>query len=149
MSVAIFILIVTAISFATGLFVASVIWVIKWSIISRENHETSGVKGFIQFLAGLSSVRDKSEQLAFPGNNMENKELYQFYHGIPVLNRIFSGTEGNKPGKNLSNNELYRYFHGSPTPGQTHEKAEDQQQKNSTGNNSLNKELYNYYHGKN
>lgn len=149
MSVAYFILVVTAISFATGLFVAFIIWVIKWSIISRENDETSGVKGFTRFLSGLSSFREKSEQLAFSGNNMANKELYQFYHGIPVLSRIFSGSEGNKPGNNSSNNELYRYYHGSATSGQTQEKSKDQQQMNSIGNNSLNKELYNYYHGKN
>ena len=149
MSVAYFILVVTAISFATGLFVAFIIWVIKWSIISRENHETSGVKGFSQFLADLSSVRNKSEQLALSGNSMVNKELYQFYHGIPFLSRIFSGSDGNKTGNDTSNKELYRYYHGSATSGQTQEKSKDQQQMNSIGNNSLNKELYNYYHGKN
>jgi hypothetical protein len=145
MSVAYFILVVTAISFATGLFVAFIIWVIKWSIISRENHETSGVKGFSQFLADLSSVRNKSEQLALSGNSMVNKELYQFYHGIPFLSRIFSGSDGNKTGNDSSNKELYRYYHGSATQ----EKTEDLKPKSSTGNNYLNKELYNYYHGEN
>lgn len=145
MSVAYFILVVTAISFATGLFVAFIIWVIKWSIISRENHETSGVLGFSQFLADLSSVRNKSEQLALSGNSMVNKELYQFYHGIPFLSRIFSGSDGNKTGNDSSNKELYRYYHGSATQ----EKTEDLKPKSSTGNNYLNKELYNYYHGEN
>ena len=133
MSVAYFILVVTAISFATGLFVAFIIWVIKWSIISRENHETSGVLGFSQFLADLSSVRNKSEQLALSGNR------------IPFLSRIFSGSDGNKTGNDSSNKELYRYYHGSATQ----EKTEDLKPKSSTGNNYLNKELYNYYHGEN
>ena len=113
--------------------------------MSGENHETSGVKGFSQFLVDLSSVRNKSEQLALSGNSMVNKELYQFYHGIPFQSRIFSGSYGNKTGNDSSNKELYRYYHGSATQ----EKTEDLKPKSSTGNNYLNKELYNYYHGEN
>ncbi len=82
MSVAYFVLIVTAISFATGFFVAAIIWLIKWSILSGENSESFRTN-FSMYLSSL--FRNKSAQGDFhsygSNNDSLNKELYQYYHG--------------------------------------------------------------------
>jgi hypothetical protein len=82
MNVAYFILTVVLISFATGLFVAALIWLIKWSILAGENKESIQINAF-QFFSG--KTRNKFLKNEFPSiianNDSLNRELYQFYHG--------------------------------------------------------------------
>ena len=82
MNVAFFILTVVLISFATGLFVAALIWLIKWGILAGENKE-SFQTNVIQFFSG--KTRNKFLKNEFPSiitnSDTLNRELYQFYHG--------------------------------------------------------------------
>jgi hypothetical protein len=82
MSVANFILIVTAISFATGFFVAAIIWLIKWSILSGDKSESYRTT-ISRYLSGLfQNKSDQNDFLSFGSNNDSlNKELYRYYHG--------------------------------------------------------------------
>jgi len=82
MNVAYFILTVILISFATGFFVAAIIWLIKWSILLGENKGSVQTSVF-HFFSGL--MQSKSRKIEFPSvntnNDSLNMELYQFYHG--------------------------------------------------------------------
>lgn len=77
-----FVLTVILISFATGFFVAAIIWLIKWTILAGENKESLQTQVF-QLFSGLR--QNKSGKNEFPlantNNDSLNMELYQFYHG--------------------------------------------------------------------
>jgi hypothetical protein len=82
MNVAYFILIVILISFATGFFVAAIIWMIKWSILAGENKELLQTNVFQHFSKLFQNKYQKNEHPPLSTNNDSlNMELYQYYHG--------------------------------------------------------------------
>lgn len=82
MNVAYFILTVVLISFATGFFVAAIIWFIKWSILSGEKKESEQTNFFQLFKRLFSNKSLENGSHSFSTNNDSlNFELYQYYHG--------------------------------------------------------------------
>lgn len=82
MNVAVFILIVTLISFATGFFVAGIISLIKWTILAGESKESVKSTAVKLFSGLFKNKSGQNEMLLLSSNNDSmNKELYQFYHG--------------------------------------------------------------------
>jgi len=82
MNVAYFILIVILISFATGFFVAAIIWLIKWSILAAENKDslqTNASKHFSKLFQ--NKYRNDENPSLSTNNDTLNMELYQYYHG--------------------------------------------------------------------
>lgn len=80
-----FVLVAALLSFATGFFVAAIIWAIKWALIPREEKLMS--EKSIQFLH-IFSRRDYLRSFSVKRNDqvpsideLLNKELYQYYHG--------------------------------------------------------------------
>lgn len=83
-----FVLVSVVLTFATGFFVASIIWGIKWVLIARE--EKSDSQKSIHLLHIFSKPLHKREfaTQAFAASSnpnfdesVNNKELYQYYHG--------------------------------------------------------------------
>jgi hypothetical protein len=83
-----FVLIAALLTFATGFFVASIIWSIKWLILSREErNESRGSVHLLHILSkrlsnnefAVSGYGNKSEEIV--DESINNRELYQYYHG--------------------------------------------------------------------
>lgn len=85
-----FVLISALLAFATGLFVASIIWILKWLITPKED------KGSLSGTLHLLHVFSKQVHLYDPifienkeevktkkmiEDSVNNKELYKFHHG--------------------------------------------------------------------
>ncbi len=85
MNASYFVLTAIVLAFATGLFVASIIWILKWFLMPKENIITS-VKS-IHFLHIFTAANMKNfglnpNEIPLPViEDLGNKELYKFNHG--------------------------------------------------------------------
>ncbi len=83
-----FVLVSVLLTFATGFFVASIIWGIKWVLLSRdERSESRKSVHLLHIFSKQLSKREFAAQVfssglnANLGESANNKELYQYYHG--------------------------------------------------------------------
>lgn len=83
-----FVLIAALLTFATGFFVASIIWGIKWFILSREGKTDNEKSVHLLHIFSRKTLRSEYavQALGQAGNfsydeSAKNKELYQYYHG--------------------------------------------------------------------
>lgn len=85
-----FVLISALLAFATGLFVASIIWILKWLISPKE--EKGSISGTLHLLHVFSKqvhsydpifIENKEEVKTkkMIEDSVNNKELYKFHHG--------------------------------------------------------------------
>jgi hypothetical protein len=84
MNVNYFVLIAALLSFATGFFVAAIIWVIKWFITPREDRVTSNSVHLLHIFSKKELNREfaiSSGPISANEESVINKELYQYYHG--------------------------------------------------------------------
>ncbi len=98
-----FVLVAASLTFATGFFVASIVWGIKWVLMSKERESSMSVQ-----LLHIFSLRSIG---ASHNNNLTddqvNKELYHYNHGTSGHKVDLISTES------VSNKELYQYTHGT------------------------------------
>ncbi len=73
-----FVLISALLAFATGFFVAAIIWIIRWFLTPRDPR-TSGPGFMKKFLKHDLASKDDGKTGTI--NDESNKELYQYYHG--------------------------------------------------------------------
>jgi hypothetical protein len=87
MNASYFVLVAALLTFATGFFVAAIIWVIKWCLMPREERSTS--PNSVQLLH-IFSQPDTNQASATSSNSksglstddsVNNNELYQYHYG--------------------------------------------------------------------
>ncbi len=82
-----FVLIAALLTFATGFFVASIIWGIKWVLLSRDERSESRKSIHLLHIFSNPWLKKEFVQLSSGSLNVNydesvnNKELYQYYHG--------------------------------------------------------------------
>ncbi|HET6560222.1 MAG TPA: hypothetical protein VFG54_23035 [Prolixibacteraceae bacterium] len=85
-----FVLISALLAFATGLFVASIIWVLKWLITPKDDKRS--LSGTLQLLHVFTKQvhlynpiffenKDEVKTQKMIEDSVINKELYKFHHG--------------------------------------------------------------------
>ena len=80
-----FVLIAASLTFATGFFVASIIWSIKWILSPKEVGESTKSVHLLH----MFSRQDLNKGFVAPGRSLEgtnnesvfNQELYQYHYG--------------------------------------------------------------------
>jgi hypothetical protein len=103
MNASYFVLVAAVLTFATGFFVASIVWGIKWLLSPKEDWISSTSVQLLHIFSprGFGA----SHNTSFTDDTV-NKELFGYYHGKsaqkldPVSN------------ESVINKELYQYSHG-------------------------------------
>lgn len=80
-----FVLVAAFLSFATGFFVAAIIWAIKWALIPGKEKLLSEKSIHFPHIfyrqEYLQNYSVKKDDRMTPVSEPLNKELYQYYHG--------------------------------------------------------------------
>lgn len=106
MNTSYFVLVSVVLTFATGFFVASIIWSIKWLITSKDNLVTFNTVQMLHLFQkplrhGFGASHNDSNSVDFV-----NKERYRYYHGNSDSKSNVGGNEA------VNNKEIYQYHHG-------------------------------------
>lgn len=103
MNASYFVFVAAVLTFATGFFVASIVWSIKWLLSPKEDWVSSTSVHLLHIFSPRGFGASHNNSLTV---DLGNKELFGYYHGIsarkldPVSN------------ESVNNKELYQYNHG-------------------------------------
>lgn len=103
MNASYFVLVTMVLTFATGFFVASIIWIIKLLLTSNDER-TFSLSGYLLHI--FSSQGFGASYNNSLSGDLVNKERYGYYHGNSVKKSEVANNEL------LVNKELYQYNHG-------------------------------------
>ena len=107
MNASYFVLVAASLTFATGFFVATIVWSIKWLLLPKEETLSRVVHLLHLFswqtMKGIGVSRNDNSF-----EDMANKDLYLYFHG----NENSGSTLASVSNESINNKELYRYNHG-------------------------------------
>jgi hypothetical protein len=103
MNASYFVLVAALLTFATGFFVASIVWSIKWLLSPKEKWVSSTSVHLLHIFSPCGFGASHNSKLTV---DIVNNELYDYNHGIcdQKLDVVSNETVNNK--------ELYQYSHG-------------------------------------
>lgn len=104
MNASYFVLVAVVLTFATGFFVASIIWSIKW-LLSPKEDRLIAVRS-IHLLHIFSPHGFGASHNDNLSTDLVNKELFRYYHGKNVIQLDSVSIES------VNNKELFQYNHG-------------------------------------
>ncbi len=103
MNVIYFVLVAAVLTFATGFFVASIVWSIKWLLSPKEAWVSSTSVHLLHLFSPRGFGASHNTNLTV---DLLNNELYGYYHGKSARKLDQDSTES------VVNNELFKYSHG-------------------------------------
>lgn len=103
MNASYFVLVAAVLTFATGFFVASIVWGIKWLLIPKEEKVFSTLVHLLHIFSPRGFGASHNDNFS---TDPVNKELFRYYHGKNVIQLDSVSSES------VNNKELFQYNHG-------------------------------------